>query len=55
MKRPKQWDNDAEWGSDILGNGACQGNLTGKVKTKQIGFVRTNVKTPKAAKKTAKR
>jgi len=24
----------------IIGNGACQGDLTGKVKTRQIGFIR---------------
>lgn len=36
-----QWEADAKYGSDILGNGACQGDLTGKVKTRQIGFVRS--------------
>ncbi len=38
----KQWDRDATFGSDILGNGSCFGNLTGKVKTKQIGFLRND-------------
>lgn len=40
MKSNRSWEKDAEFGSDILGTGTVQGDLTGKVKTKQIGFVR---------------
>jgi hypothetical protein len=40
MNKPKQWDDDATFGSDIIGVGTGWGNVTGKVKTAQIGFVR---------------
>lgn len=43
MSKPKNWDDDDTWGSDILGIGSCQGDITGKVKTRQIGFVRKAV------------
>lgn len=39
-RRFSQWDLTATSGSDILGNGVCQGDIAGKVKTSQIGFVR---------------
>lgn len=46
-KKERNWDDDATWGSDIIGNGAVQGNFTGKVKTRQIGFVRNGKEKPK--------
>ena len=42
MKKPKQWDVDDTYGSDIHGLGQAWGDMRGKVKTKQIGFVRND-------------
>ncbi len=42
MAQHKQWELDAEYGSDILGTGQAWGDMRGKVKTKQIGFVRSD-------------
>ena len=38
----KQWDEDNTFGSDILGNGQAWGDMRGRVKTRQIGFVRND-------------
>lgn len=40
----RSWDKADEFGSDILGQGNCWGNIAGKVKTAQIGFVRNDGK-----------
>ena len=64
-RRLSQWDVTATSGSDVLGIGVCWGDMAGKVKTNQIGFVRqkTVAKTrskvsgkvaPKAGNKTTK-
>lgn len=37
----KDWDEESFWGSDIIGNGQAWGDMRGKVKTKQIGFIRS--------------
>lgn len=34
----------------IIGNGACQGDIAGKVKTRQIGFVRKPVRSKSTVK-----
>lgn len=39
------WDDEDTYGSDILGTGTCFGNLTGKVKTREIGFLAKHKKT----------
>lgn len=43
-KRGTNWDDDDTFGSDILGTGAAWGEMRGKVKTKQIGFIRNEGK-----------
>lgn len=42
MKKSKQWDVDDTYGSNIHGLGSAWGDMRGKVKTKQIGFVRND-------------
>lgn len=43
MSKHKSWDDEDTFGADILGIGVYQriGNPHSKVKTKQIGFIRT--------------
>lgn len=40
-KRTNSWDSDDTFGSDIHGFGQVFGDIAGKVKTAQIGFVRS--------------
>jgi hypothetical protein len=46
-RRGTNWDDEDTFGSDILGTGAAWGEMRGKVKTKQIGFIRYETSTVK--------
>jgi hypothetical protein len=50
VNKPKNWEKDAEYGSDIMGVGSYQriGAIGGKTKFKNpIGFIRPKIKIPK--------